>query len=155
MTMKYETFIPRQFDQSELDSQIARKQQMHNKYTFIEAASFNEALQVLEQYKSEKYTLDKDFLPVALPMGNGTVVFQFRMIKPEKLIKQELSYIASEVTEQYKIALKAEQAEAVERMVNRLIGEAKERELKESIAKQDAQLNEARKQAQEILGVTL
>ncbi|HCP53589.1 MAG: hypothetical protein CMK72_04230 [Pseudomonadaceae bacterium] len=155
MVMKYNTIPAPQFDQKELDSQIVRKQQMHNKYTFIEAASFNEALQVLEQYKSEKYTLDKDFLPVALPMGNGTVVFQFRMVKPPKLIEKELAYIASEVAEQYKITLKAEQAEAVERMVNRLIGEAKEKELKESIAKQDAQLNEARKQAQEILGVTL
>ncbi|WP_286978148.1 hypothetical protein [Pseudomonas sp.] len=153
MTMKYETFVPRQFDQSELDNQITRKQQMHNKYVFVECASFAEAITTLKQYESEKYTLDKDFLPISLPMVNGVSFFQFRMIKPEKLIKQELAYIATETTEQYKIALKAEQAEAVERMVNRLVGEQAERELKESIARQDAQLNEARKQAQEILGL--
>lgn len=153
--LKYETFVPRQFDQSELDSQIVRKQQMHNKYTFIECASFAEAITTLKQYESEKYTLDGDFLPIALPMGNGVSFFQFRMVKPPKLIEKELAYIANEVTEQYNIALKAEQAEAVERMVNRLVGEQAERELKESIAKQDAQLNEARKQAQEILGVQL
>lgn len=155
MTMKYETTPAPKFSQIDLDAAITTAQKAHNPTVFLECWSFAEALTTIEQYKAEKYTLDPTFVPVSLPLASGLAVFHARMLKPKKLVDQELQYIATEATEAYHAALKAAQVDAVERMAVRLLGEALEAEQrKQNEVNQQAE-DAARAEAAAILGVVL
>ena len=152
MTAKYKTFVPRTFSQDELDQKIKRKQVMHDPKKSFTTHSFADALGQIEALRLEGWVLDQSSVPLAIPLGN-MIDFQFVMIKPTKLVKAEQKVIASQVEAEYRAGLEAEQAEALQRMTARLIGEAEDKNLREEQAAQAELETSAREQAAKILGL--
>ncbi|MGX5219874.1 hypothetical protein ACVTMO_14695 [Pseudomonas segetis] len=153
MTMKYETFVPRQFDQKELDKRVKQAQLKVSPTKLFTTFSFADALTQIESLTAEGWKLDiKGYTPVAIPMGMSFDL-QWLMVKPVKLLKAEQLEAASKAELEYKAELEAEQQLAVERMVSRLIGESKDKQIKEQATAEEQAKLDAIAQAKQILGV--
>ena len=153
MTTIYSTFTPEQFDQNKLDALTANAVAGHDKFIVSFTYSFAEALADVQAKQLSGHTLDPDFVPLAMPLGNtdGSCSFMVRFIKPAKQIKTEIETIKKTVKAEYEEYLASEQTRAVSLMAARLVAEEEQRISKEAEAARQQRLEVARQEAQTIL----
>ena len=78
---------------------------------------------------------------------------QITMLKPKKVIQKELEEISVTVEAEYRAEIKADQAEALKRMTQRLLAEEEDRQAKEIAAARTAAEARAAAEAAQILNI--
>ena len=157
MTNIYGTFAPETFDQTTLDTLTANAVVGHDKYIVSFTYNFSDALADIQTKQKEDHSLDPEFVPVAIPLGNeqGSSSYMVRFIKSAKQIKQELEEIKKQVRTDYETHLADERERALNAMAERLVGEADAKEAKAVEQAKQQRLEQARIEAAAILGVAL
>lgn len=153
MSNKFGTFVPVTFSQDQLDSDIAAA--LSNRLqleVMIERWSFADILNDISEYEALGYVVDTSFTPMAISFGS-TLHFQVRLLKPESVLSVERAAITNDVTEAYHTELKNQQADAVEKMTQRILSEAAEKQAKATEAASTKAEQQARLKALEILNI--
>lgn len=149
---KYQTFIPKAFNLSELNNRIADAQASHSKH-FCLYEPQTMFFRSYDQMIRDGYVRDDNHAVLAMPSGSE-VWLQVQLIKPKKLVAKELEEISVNVEAEYRAEIKVDQQEALKRMTQRLLIEAQEKQQKDE-AERLAQLEaEALAEAAQILGLT-
>ncbi len=149
---KYQTFVPKAFDMTELNQRVANAQASHSKY-FCLYEPQTMFFRSYDQMIRDGYVRDDNHAVLAMPSGSE-VWLQVQLIKPKKMVAKELEEISVNVEAEYRAEIKADQSEALRRMQTRLIEEAKEVERKEREAAEQAAADAALIEARTILGLT-
>lgn len=144
---RFNTFVPRQFDLTTLNTLIAEKQAGLDPFVVL----VEEPHLFLDRYDGltkEGYKRHPNH-----PLLHLGTVIQLHMLKPKKLLDQEKEALAVEVEAQYRAEIKEEQQRALLAMQSRLIEEAKDAERKEREAAEQAAADAALAEAKQILGL--
>lgn len=147
---RFETFIPKAFNQEELDQRIAEKQAFYDASVSFTPTNLLEAFQLYEHLLASGYTLQDKIVPWI----SGTLI-TFYMQKPLAEQSADLAAIAETETAAYTSEIEAEKSLALDRMVSRLLIEAQEKTQAKEDAKQEKLEQAARAEAAEILGLVL
>lgn len=153
MTIKYNTFVPAEFDQAVLDKRIASAHTRYNNTVLLEAADIATFLRELKEKESAGYKIDWSYLPLLIPTQSGFAIIHARLTKPVALVKKELTAITEQVTAEYTAHLESEKLRAVENMTTRLIAEAEEKKAKVREQEAEETRAEARAEAMRILDI--
>lgn len=153
MTMKYETYIPMQFDLTTLQSRVTAAQEQISKHHALYMTQ-TEFFTEYDQMVKDGFVRDPMHPVLVMPSGGSDSWIQVQLVKPKKALTKEAELIAITVEAEYRAEIKADQAEALKRMQARIIGESLDKKAKEQAAER-AQLEAAAlAQALEILHLT-
>ncbi len=144
---RFNTFVPRSFDLTTLNTLIAEKQAGLDPFVVL----VEEPHLFLDRYDGltkEGYKRHPNH-----PMLHLGSVIQLHLLKPKKLLDQEKEAVAVAVEAQYRQELHEEQNEALRRMQTRLLEEAKDNERKAQEQAEQAAADAALKEAAQILGL--
>ncbi len=149
---KYGTFIPKRFDMTELNQRIADAQSQHDKHKVLYAPA-SQALAEYDDLVKDGYVRSTEHPVLTHSLDVMQAWLQITLTKPKKVISKELEQIAIDTEELYRSEIKADQAEALKRMQQRLLIEVQEKQQKDE-AERLAQLEaEALAEAAHILGL--
>ncbi len=149
---RFNTFVPKSFDLTELNQRIADAQAQHDRHKVLYAP----ASQVLAEYDSlvkDGYIRSTEHPVLTHSLDVMQAWLQITLTKPKKVIQKELEEIAIDVEELYRAEIKADQQEALKRMQRRLLVEQQEKAQKESAERQAALEAQALAEAMEILNI--
>lgn len=150
---KYQTFVPKAFDMTELNQRIADAQSFHDKHKVLYAPA-SQALAEYDDLVKAGYVRSTEHPVLTHSLDVLQAWLQITLVKPKKVIIKELEQTAIDVEELYRSEIKADQAEALKRMTQRLLIEGQERQQKDE-AERLAQLEaQALAEAAQILGLT-
>lgn len=147
------TFIPKQFDLTELQQRTKAAQAQHDKHKVIYCPA-SQALAEYDQLTAEGYVRDTEYPVLTHSLDVMQAWLQITLIKPKKVIQKELETIAVEVEDLYRAEIKLDQQEALKRMTKRLLAEQEEKEVKEAAARRAELESQALAEAAAILGLT-
>jgi uncharacterized protein with von Willebrand factor type A (vWA) domain len=144
---KYQSFIPQKFTEIELTKRVKAAQGWvdTNKILVEDSVRF---LDVYDAMIKSGYIRSPD-----QPMLIMQSLVQVILKKPKKILNKEYEQIAVQVETEYRAEIKADQESALERMANRLLCEAKEKQEKEMAAVQAELEAAALVEAAAILGL--
>lgn len=145
---RFNTFVPRSFDLTTLNTLIAERQAAIDPFVVL----VEEPHLFLDRYDGltkEGYKRHPNH-----PMLHLGTVIQLHLLKPKKLLDQEKEALAVQVEQQYRQELHEEQNEALRRMQSRLIEENKDKERKAQEQAEQAAADAALIEARTILGLT-
>ncbi|TXH86827.1 MAG: hypothetical protein E6Q71_06105 [Pseudomonas sp.] len=149
---KYQTFVPKAFDMTELNQRIADAQAQHDRHKVLYAPA-SQALTEYDDLVKDGYVRSTEHPVLTHSLDVMQAWLQITLIKPKKVIQKEMEQIAIDVEELYRAEIKADQAEALKRMQRRLLIEAQEKQQKDE-SERLAQLEaEALAEAAQILGL--
>lgn len=147
MSNIYNSFIPMAFDLTELNKRIeAKKSFIDQHITIVEET--NRFLDLYDDHLSKGFKRDPK-----LPLLHMGPLIQISLLKPKKLLEKEYETTAVQVEAEYRAEVKANQALAVENMVNRILGEAETKQAKAQEEIQRQLANAARVEALMILNL--
>ena len=150
---KYQTFIPKAFDLTELQQRVKAAQSQHDKHKVIYQPA-SQALVEYDELLNQGYVRDTEYPVLTHSLDVMQAWLKITMLKPKKVIQKELEEISVTVEAEYRAEIKADQAEALKRMTQRLLAEEEEKQAKE-IAQRFAEREAAAlAEAAQILGLT-
>lgn len=148
---KYSTYIPKAFDLTTLNERIAEVHAQHSKH-FCLYEPQTQFFRSYDQYIKDGYVRDDHQAVLAMPSGSE-VWLQVHLIKPKRVISKELEEISVTVEALYRAEIKADQAEALKRMTQRLLAEEEEKQSKEIAQRLAEREAAALAEAAQILGI--
>lgn len=149
---KYQTFIPKAFDLTELQQRTKAAQSEHDRHMVIYCPA-SQALAEYDQLTAEGYVRAQDYPVLTHSLDVMQAWLQITMIKPKKIISKELEEISVTVEAEYRAEVKADQQKALAAMQRRLIAEAQEKQEKEEQSRRAQIEAEALAEAAQILGL--
>lgn len=150
---KYQTYIPKQFDLTELQQRIKAAQAQHDKHKVIYCPA-SQALAEYDQLTAEGYVRDTEYPVLTHSLDVMQAWLQITMIKPKKVIQKEFEALAVDTEDLYRAEIKADQQKALAAMQRRLIAEAQEKQEKEEQSRRAQIEADALAEAAAILGLT-
>jgi hypothetical protein len=144
---KYNTYVPQNFSQEELTKRI----EASSGWIDVNVVLCEESRFFLDNYDAlikQGYKRSSD-QPVLI-MNN---LLQVVLGKPQKLLDKEFAALAAKVESEYLVEIEADRAQALERMANRLLCEAREKQEKQVAAVQAELEAAAMLEARQILNL--
>ena len=149
---KYQTYIPKQFDLTELQQRVKAAQAQHDKHKVIYQPA-SQALAEYDELLSQGYVRDTEYPVLTHSLDVMQSWLQITLIKPKKVIQKEHEAIAVDTEELYRAEVKADQQKALAAMQRRIIAEAEEKKAKEATARRAQIEAAALEEAAQILGI--
>lgn len=147
MSNRFGTYVPAKFDLTEVQKRVNEAKADINPFTTL-VEDNTKFIAAYDEHVCKGYRRSPEH-PLLI-LGN---IIQLVMLKPKKMLEKEYEQLSIEVEADYKAEIKAEQADALDKMKNRIIIEAQEARAKETAQEQEILEAAALAEAMQILNL--